>query len=449
MKTADRDFLWDVMAGSAAVLVFVGFNYLGRFYHGTHGLSFEDLVPLSYLFGSLLTMGIMRWRHATWIHQAARFWMLLSFVVGLAFSFGVLMIKTLGTSITAMAGCFLFFLCLWVSTKASVWTWFRLRRVVAFVPGLFVITPMIAGYGNDVTVVWLEGVEHQQTSSSATVILLLDELNARDTSGLQQVLKGRGLQLNFKPIWPVHGSTTEVLPAIFSGLDFKGARACGLTRVCADNYSLDFAQVSVKRNDVDVVGFHHPYCAIQGLRSCKRFSMSRSIWEDGRFDCSLQHRLGINVDRDEKTCQQLRHIAWHDLREKVIEGLMNVPSLKMGGVVFAHVPLPHPPSAGTGTLAEQYAINLKQTEKLLGEILDRMLINNIEPRVMIFSDHPLRPAMWCSKFAGQFDSPCLVTSNLVDDHVPLIVAAKKSVPSISHVTSNQQVFEVLRGWLQD
>ncbi len=449
MKSADRDLILDGISGSAAVLFFVGFIHLGRFYHGIQGLSFEELVPLSFLLVSWLVIGILRWRHAAWIHIAARFWMWLSLMVGLTVSFGALAIQTWGSPITAVVVGFLFCLGVWISFNASVWMWSGLRRVVAFVPGLIVITPMVAGYGMDKPVVWLEGATHDHASSSATVVLLLDELNATDTAGLQKVLTARGLQLNFKPVLPVHGATSEVLPAMFTGLDFKGARACGLTRICADNYSLDFAQVSVKRNDVDVVGFHHPYCAIQGLRSCIRYVTSRSIWEDGRFDCSLQLRFGMKGWRDEKTCQLLRHIAWHEMREKVIEGLMNVPALKLGGVVFAHVPLPHPPSAGTGTLAEQYEINLKQAEKMLGEILDRMATHNIEPRVMIFSDHPLRPAMWCSKYAAQFDPPCLVTPGLVDDHVPLIVAARKSVPSISHVKSNQQVFEVLRGWLQD
>jgi hypothetical protein len=448
MKFPDRDLLWDLLAGSAAVLAFVGSIELGRLYHGNYGLSFDDFVPLSYLLVSWLSFGVLWWRHSRRIFVLGRIWMWLSLLVGLAVRFGALSMQIWGSALTALMIGFLLCIGIWISCKASAWVWAGLRRVIAFVPALFVIAPMVAGYGMDGPVVWLEGSTSRQSTSNATVVLLLDELNATSSAGLQKVLTDRGLQVNYKPVLPVHGSTNEVVPAVFTGLDFKGARACGLARVCANSHALDFAQVSVQRDDVDVVGFHHPYCAIQGLRSCLRLSTSRSIWEDGRWDCALQRRFGIKKDRDEKECQLLAHVAWHDMRGKVIDGLMNAPTLERGGVVFAHVPLPHPPAAGTGTLADQYTTNLKQSEEMLAAILDRLAANKIEPRVMIFSDHPLRPAMWCTNSAAQFDAPCVVTPDLVDDHVPLIVAVRSNVPSIAHVQSNQQVFDVLRDWLR-
>lgn len=47
MKAADREMLWDMLAGSAAVLAFVGFIEIGKLYHGYYGLTLEDLLPLS------------------------------------------------------------------------------------------------------------------------------------------------------------------------------------------------------------------------------------------------------------------------------------------------------------------------------------------------------------------------------------------------------------------
>ena len=162
----------------------------------------------------------------------------------------------------------------------------------------------------------------------------------------------------------------------------------------------------------------------------------------------MQRLLGLQIERDEKACNLLVNEPWHRMREKVMDDLLNAPALQKGGVLFAHVPLPHPPAAGRGSLAVHYARNVQQAEQLLGKILDRLDVNKLEPRILIFSDHPLRPTMWCANRAALFDSPCKVTPELQDDHVPLIAAARSGLPAIEHVQSNQQVFDVLRDWLQ-
>ncbi len=448
MKQVDRELLLDVLAGSAVILAFMAFKELGQLYHGMTGLSFDSLVPLSFLVVSWLVLGVMRGCRLAMMGRTAKVWMWLSLLVGLHLHFWGVLVQAWGVTFLVLAACSLFGLGLLASFKATIIVWAGLRRLVAIVPVIMVITPMIIGYGMDAPVVWLGRAAAQESTNRATVVLLLDELNAKSSVGLQKVLMDRGLQVNFKSVLPVHGSTTEVVPAVFTGREFKGAMPCGLSRVCSNNIALDFAKVSVQRNDVDVVGFHHPYCSIQGLRSCGWFKTDRSILEEGRWECALQRRFGVQLGRNEKSCQQLSHVSWLNMREKVIEGLMNAPALLVGGVVFAHVPLPHPPASGTGSLGEQYAINLQQSERMLGQILDRLTSNNIEPRLLIFSDHPLRPAMWCSNLASMFDAPCKVTPDLLDDHVPLIVAARSSLPDIEGVKSNQQVFDVLREWLR-
>lgn len=99
------------------------------------------------------------------------------------------------------------------------------------------------------------------------------------------------------------------------------------------------------------------------------------------------------------------------------------------------------------SLAEQYARNLQQAEQLLERVMDRMAANQVEPRILIFSDHTLRQQMWCANLQAMLGADCSVTVALTDEHVPLIVAARKNTPSIAHVQSNQQVFDVLRHWL--
>lgn len=422
---------------------------LGWLYHGSYFLGVEDFLPLSYLVLSWVVLGSLRWLGFGAVTRMAQVWMWLSLGVGLAVRYGSIVMQSWGYAAAVCGGIVLLALGVWASFKASEVTWAGLRRVVAWVPGLLILTPLVVGAWIDRPVVWLEADQAKKQVPTATVVLLFDELNASASGGLQKVLTDRGLQVRFKAVHPVHGSTTEVVPALFTGSSFEGARPCGLTRVCAENSVLDFSQILVRRSDVDVVGFHHPYCAILGLRSCQRFTMNRSVWEDGRWECAIFNHVGITVNIDKKNCQLISHAGWQVMREQLMDGLLHVPALERGGVVYAHVPLPHPPAAGTGTLADQYARNVRQSERLLEQVLDRLAANKIEPRILIFSDHPLRPGMWCSNLGALFDVPCVIKPELIDEHVPLIVAARSELPSLAQVKSNQQVFDVLREWLRN
>lgn len=448
MKSADRDLMLDVMAGSAAVLAFVLYIEVGRIYHGIHGMGFEDAMPLGYLLFSWLTLSCMRLAGFGFVSRISHLWLWSSLAVGLYTRYWALSIYLWGKPLTLAGICLLLMFGAWASFGASPVLWARLRRVVAFVPGLIVLTPMVAGYWLDGPVLWLGRDASKQAVPTATVILLLDELNANASQGLQQVLLDRGFNVNFKPVMPIHASTVQVVPALFTGQNFKGARACGFNRVCATSAALDFSQVKVDRNDVDVVGFHHPYCAIQGLRSCQREVINLSIWQDYRWECAFLRRFGYKFGRDEKSCNSLVNGPWYAMREDVMRGVFNAPTLKQGGVLFAHLPLPHPPASGTGSLAEQYVKNVQKAEQLLGQILDRLTVNKVEPRILIFSDHPLRQSMWCSNSSGMFDAPCEVVDELSDNKVPLILAARNSVPTIANVQSNKEVFDVLREWLK-
>lgn len=448
LKAADRELFWDIVAGSAAVLPFVAYIQVGKLYHGNYGLSLEDLLPLSYLVGSWLLLGGMRWAEVKLVWTAARFWLWLSLLVGLTVRYGAVAIAEWGGAAAAVTTVLFFALGLLACRNASTSLWDGLRRLVAFLPGLIVISPLVIGQVLSTPVIWLPGDVGKQPVKTATLVLLFDEINAKDSLGLQQVLADRGLNVGFKPVEPVHESTTQVVPALFTGRDFTGARPCGLSVVCAEEAVLDFSQVSVLRSDVDVVGFHHPYCAIQGLRSCQRLTTERSIWETARWGCAAQRLLGIHLGWGRHTCQELSHASWVDLQDQATANALTAPALKQGGVLYAHLPLPHPPARGSGSLSGQYLRNVRQAEQVLGQLLDRMADNEVEPRILIFSDHPLRQSMWCSRQAAQFDAPCVVDPALVDANVPLIVAARTVLPDIERARSNREVFDVLRDWLR-
>jgi hypothetical protein len=448
MKSADRELILDVMAGSAAVLAFVAFIVLTQLYHGHHGLQVETVGPILYLLISWLVMAYLRWIGSRKIWRAAQVWMWVSLIVGLAVRYSGLLMHLKGLAITAVWSGLLFSFGLWASFKSSPSIWSGLRRIVAFLPALIVVSPVVAGYWLDAPIVWLSTDSIQQKHRTATIVLLLDEMNSKSALGLQNVLEKEGLSVNFKAVQAVHGLTVEAVPAIFSRKKFSGASPCGLDRICAADVALDFSQVSVERDDVDVVGFFHPYCAMQGLRSCQRITMTHDFWDLDRWKCTAKIYPGMTKEQGYKSCEERLNLSTVELREKVNTAMLDAPALKSGGVLYAHLPLPHPPSEGTGTLQDQYLRNVQKAEALLGQLIAKLRENNIEPRFLIYSDHPLRQALWCSTSSVNFDVPCVVKPDLVDDHVPLIVAARSNVPSIAHVQSNQQVFDVLREWLK-
>ena len=327
MKAADRELFWDVFAGSAVVLVFVASIQLSKLYHGYYGLTLDDFVPLVYLSVSWLVITGMRWIGLRSVWAAARFLVWLSLLVGLGVRYRAVVIRDWGGTGAAAAAIAVLALGIWACYYATPRLWAGLRRLVIFLPALIVISPVFAGLWLGKPVVWLAEDANRYSAKTATVVLLFDEMNAQSGLGIQKVLAERGLNVRFKPVDPAHLSTTQAVPAVFTGRDFTGARACGLSVVCAEEAVLDFSQVTVQRKDVDVVGFHHPYCAVPGLRSCQRFTTDTTIWEAARWGCSVQRIFGLYVGWRTDFCQERAGIAWTTLQDRVSAGVLAAPAL--------------------------------------------------------------------------------------------------------------------------
>ena len=82
MKTADREMLWDVSAGSVAVLAFVISIEVTKLYHGHSGLTLDDALLLGYLLLSWIVLVFLRWLGFSGLGQGARLWMLLARELG-------------------------------------------------------------------------------------------------------------------------------------------------------------------------------------------------------------------------------------------------------------------------------------------------------------------------------------------------------------------------------
>lgn len=445
----NRQTVLDVVFGTTIILMFEGSSYIDRVYYGIYGLKLYDLQLFSYLATSIFLLATHKiCGYSKFFLCLARTWMLGCLACALLAFYGPGWAQVWGLPTVIIFVMLCGALGIWISFIVDTATWSRLRFTALVFSSLIIGAPLLVGPFLDENIVWLEPSPIKPITTSTTLVLLFDEMNARDSFGMQQILLNHGLQVQMTSVKPAHGSTTEVVPAMFSNNNFEGARPCGTTRVCAKGAAFDFAKVAVQRKDVDIVGFHHPYCAINGLRYCRRLTTNRSFFNWNRWKCNLLYRVGFSPSGGPRVCQKDSHAAWLSMREEVIAGVLGAPSLRYGGVLFAHLPLPHPPAIETGSLADQYLRNIRDAEGLLGELLTLLETNKIEPRIMIFSDHPLRQALWCKRESRQFDSPCKIEPILVDEFVPFIVAGRSILPSIENIESNQNVFKVLKNWLK-
>lgn len=279
---------------------------------------------------------------------------------------------------------------------------------------------------------------------SATIFLLLDEMNASSAAPFVDMLKGHGLKVEFKGIKPVADATAKVIPAMFSGQDFKQARPCGLTAICSGFNILDFSHIRANRADIDVVGFYHPYCSIQGLRWCHNLDDQISLLEES-WGCVLS-RGAIWLAQPTSRCSKLNLEIEGQNRpklNKIAEALWLAPFWREGGFLFAHLPLPHPPGVTAGaTLQMHYADNVLRAIKLVSEIVVRARrVAPNDTRLVIFSDHPLRQALWCRIYEPYAAQGCVSVMEFEDTQVPLIVAGDH-FSSIDQISNNAQVFRL-------
>jgi hypothetical protein len=295
------------------------------------------------------------------------------------------------------------------------------------------------------TILWPQAHGNPSGGRDVTVFVLLDELNASAAGPVADALAKAGRGVVMKSLRPVADGTAKVVPAMFAGRRFPDAKPCGLATVCSGTDVLAFSKVVASRPDVDVVGFFEPYCAISGLRSCVRLSPGSPLFDAARWRCAIWRRstlLARWVGPDfERQCGDLGGDTWSDMVTGVEQAIERAPLWEHGGFLYAHVPLPHPPGLGQGTLASHYDTNLARAVRLIDRIAARAA-REPERRftIVVFSDHPLRPDMWCG-FSQYRQGSCPVPPHMVDDKVPLIVAGE--VPkAFATINENIDIFRL-------
>jgi len=277
----------------------------------------------------------------------------------------------------------------------------------------------------------------------AVFILMLDELSFSAAGPLVKKVRDNAFQVKLTEVATPGRDTIKVIPTFFFEDDFSKARPCSSTALCnGASSAYDFAKITNTVPNLNIVGFHHPYCAIQGLRYCfQSFSpyMNSSLVA---FGCELARVALRGLPLFCK--EEILPAALADSQRLQTEAaILAAPFWQEGGVLYAHVLLPHPPSKLRGAnLGEEYRQNLEEAANLVGKISD-MLKHRFgnDFRLLITSDHPLRRELWCG--LPQYSGPrCETGVGLESDGVPLITVAGDKVYECD-ISINSDIFRCL------
>lgn len=377
---------------------------------------------------------------AVWMHVVCGPWLanMLSTPISAALGPEVLLVAV-GVSLTC------------AGAKFPEPTWSRLRRGVSAAMVIFVLAQPVLAYWRAPVVIWPD--QEAEASPSATapetqVFVLLDELNDKAAGPIIAAMEQSGLPVHHRSLVPVADGTAKVVPSLFVQSAFSDAKPCGLDTVCSGNQVLDFARIHASRPDIDVVGFYMPYCAIQGLRSCHIEMPASPVFSLERWRCAILRRSEVLANMagqvELRRCAELSGAVWSDLASDVESRIWRAPVWRDGGVLFAHVPLPHPPGGDPALgLAAHYEANLERAARLIGRMVEELTRPPSRRfSLVVFSDHTLRTSVWC-RSTQYMGVSCAAGEALNDDRVPLLAIGDVH-PAFQRLHSNQDVFKLLR-----
>jgi hypothetical protein len=175
---------------------------------------------------------------------------------------------------------------------------------------------------------------------------------------------------------------------------------------------------------------------MQGLSYCVQHAVSGFSTVLGSYGCSLAS-LFSGGRRFEPCEASLRPFAKAAVtRSEIHRQSLAAPFWKSGGTLYIHTILPHPPGPVAGhTLEADYEENLKQAATLAEDLLVRLEIVFGENFLLVVtSDHPLRPAVWCGPFRYA-ERECAQNARFSSAKVPLIAVGQGS-PGLMDLDNN-------------
>lgn len=413
-------------AGFIFLMGFVDPYYVWKF-HGSP-FSFRSLLPSVLAMLVMLTAGKYVQHRFNFINSSGRILVMSAFASSFMFAL-------------PNAGFFSLVLILllaifWANNRS----WELISNSLCAVVVFFILTPYAFALGKSNPVLWLDGF-NESRDSNTTVFLLFDELSAKAIEPLVTELTESEGRVWVKSLNPAGQNTINVIPSLFSQGRYAGDRVCGLSALCTADSSFDFSEVIVGRPDVDVIGFYMPYCAISNLRSCAfvPFVKNRDwLCAFSRGYKLFLERLGRSFS---EVCASDLIAAQRTMLAATENALWAAPAWALGGVLYAHLPSPHPVGlmAASRSLSQDYESNLQDVKTIVKKALVLLRSADRPFRLIVFSDHPLR--------RRHCDDPIYAVSNCnktkyFDDKVPLIVIGDR--PSgFDAIKSNDEIFSLI------
>lgn len=332
-----------------------------------------------------------------------------------------------------------------VKINPNVWKRLHLAAIAGGV--IFTLLPFLLAKLLAPTIYWPSPSDQPATQRAPklpaqnTIVLLLDEFSAAAADPVAAQLKDTGLYVTSISIEPAGKNTIDVIPAIWTRGNFDRSTACGASQVCSGRQVLDFSKVHASSENIDIVGFYHRYCSIQGLRSCSfAFGPRKNAITD--LACSFP---GVNRLTFVGCFNDPTRDSFISLQKNIIGAALKAPFWQKGGVLFAHLLAPHP-LMGTPSkpLQQEYNDNIRSvaaTVKIISLKARSKFGDNF--RIIVFSDHPLRNEMWCSNKKYK-ELGCDLEKSHISSEVPLIIASP-SFRNLRHrdINTNKAVFDLL------
>lgn len=279
------------------------------------------------------------------------------------------------------------------------------------------------------------------------VFLLLDELGDDAARPIAAALQADGLNVAFRSLVATGDDTINVIPAMFTRQNFAQAKPCGPAALCSGTSMIDFRKVQASRPDVDVISMYHPYCRIAGLRSCHEVLVPKS-YRNAYISLANHYlaRAGFplpNADLELAVSAGLKGRFVQQQRE----ALHTAAFWDKGGVLFAHLPLPHPPGhGGVHSLDADYQANLQLAGELARDVARRAIDKfGSDVLLVVASDHGLRRRIWCadSAFNPYRGLGCEVRDTFLSTRVPLLLARKAVEVPPPGIDTNRDIFDMM------
>lgn len=280
---------------------------------------------------------------------------------------------------------------------ATLWTWKLKERFWPHLQRLMIVISLSIGLSPWAQAAIQSSPENERITFSLdkiiapqhrdnVLLLLLDETSPEYIDRITQPLRDQGLHINTRVVTTSGRDTINAVPSMLTTDRHDDVNPCTPDTLCGKP-RLNFSTLKAERADTDVLGFHLPYCRIQGLRSCYQARLDKNAEDSGYLAWAL-YRLQTPTTRP----------PFLELREKIKDKIQTATFWEKGGILFVHIPLPHLPAAKEfDARAQAYLANIADAQALVGQLATRLRVQfGSNFTLIILTDHAFRKPAHCA-----------------------------------------------------